>query len=88
MLSSHLFSLDPVAEDRLLKLPDKMADRELRKAASEGGAQIIDLKRTLCPELRCRFWNDGVLLYSDAGHLTPNGSRFALGLQDPISNLY
>ena len=88
LLSPHVFSLDPVAQESLIKPADEIADREVRKAASEGQAQVIDLGQNLCPASRCRFWNNGILLYSDSGHLTPAGARYALGAQDPISDVY
>jgi hypothetical protein len=88
LISSHVFSLDPVAMESLVKPADTTADAEVRLASFEEGAQIIDLARNLCPRARCDFWNGGVLLYADKQHLTPAGAEYALRGQDPISTLY
>jgi peptidoglycan/LPS O-acetylase OafA/YrhL len=88
LLSSQVFSLGPVDEASLLKPADTITDIEVRQAASEGGAQIIDLAQNLCPASRCRFWDNGVLLYADSGHLTLAGAEYALRGQDPISNVH
>lgn len=87
LLSSQILSLDAVDEQSLIKPADTITDGEVRQAASEGGAQIIDLARNLCPGARCRFFDNGVLLYADSSHLTPAGAEYALRGQDPISNL-
>ena len=87
LLSSQIFSLDAVDEESLIKPADTITDSEVRRAASEGGAQIIDLARNLCPASRCRFLNNGVLLYADSSHLTPAGAEYALRGQDPISQI-
>lgn len=87
LLSSRVVSLGPVDEESLIRPVDIITDREVRQAASEGGAQIIDLAQKLCPASRCRFWNNGVLLYSDSSHLTPAGAEYALRGQDPLSNI-
>jgi peptidoglycan/LPS O-acetylase OafA/YrhL len=84
LVSSRVSSLDAVAEDSLIKSADVLADREVREAASEGGAQILDLSRNLCSDSRCRFWDGGVLLYSDPSHLTAAGAEYALRGQAPI----
>ena len=88
LLSSRVFSLAPVNEASLLKPTDTITNIEVRQAASEGGAEIIDLAQNLCPASRCRFWDNGVLLYADSGHLTPAGAEYALRGQDPISHLH
>jgi peptidoglycan/LPS O-acetylase OafA/YrhL len=85
LLSPYPFSLNPVDERSLITRADAITDSEVRQAASEGGAQIIDLARNLCPGSSCSFWNNGVLLYSDSQHLTPAGAEYALQGQDPIS---
>jgi peptidoglycan/LPS O-acetylase OafA/YrhL len=87
LVSSQVFSLDAVDEASLITPADTITDREVRQAASEGGAQIIDLARNLCPDARCRFLDNGVLLYSDSSHLTPDGAAYALRGQDPISSI-
>jgi hypothetical protein len=88
LLSSQVFSLDPVDEASLISLADASTDSQVRQAALEGGARIIDLAKNLCPESRCRFWSNGVLLYADSSHLTDAGAEYALRGQDPISKLY
>lgn len=88
LLSSQVFSLGPVDEASLIKPADTITEIEIRQAASEGGAQIIDLARNLCPASRCRFWDNGVLLYADSGHLTTAGAEYALRGQDPIVNVH
>jgi SGNH domain (fused to AT3 domains) len=85
LLSSRAASLDPVAEDNVITPADTIADREVRQAAAEAGAEIVDLSRNLCAGSRCRFWDSGVLLYSDPSHLTAAGAEYALRGQDPIS---
>jgi hypothetical protein len=86
LLSSQVFSLDAVDEASLITPADTITDRDVRQAALEGGAQIIDLARNLCPEARCRFLDNGVLLYADSSHLTAAGAEYALRGQDPISS--
>ena len=88
LLSSQVLSLSPVDEASLIKPADTITAIKVRQAASEGGAQIIDLAQNLCPASRCRFWDDGVLLYADSGHLTRAGAEYALRGQDPISNVH
>ena len=88
LLSPQVFSLAPVEEASLIKPADTITDIEVRQAASESGVQIIDLAQNLCPASRCRFWDNGVLLYADSGHLTSAGAEYALRGQDPISNLH
>jgi peptidoglycan/LPS O-acetylase OafA/YrhL len=85
LLSARADSLDPVAEDDVITPADTIAQREVRQAAAEGGAEIVDLSRNLCAGSRCRFWDKGVLLYSDPSHLTAEGAEYALRGQDPIS---
>jgi hypothetical protein len=63
------------------------ADAEVRQAAQEGGALVMDLKRNLCPSSRCRFWDNGVLYYSDSSHLTLAGAEYALRGQDAVNLL-
>jgi len=87
LLSPQVFSFDAVDEASLVKPADRITDSEVRQAASEGGAQIIDLARNLCPESRCRFVDDGTLLYADSNHLTPAGAEYALRGQDPLSDI-
>jgi peptidoglycan/LPS O-acetylase OafA/YrhL len=87
LLSAQVLSLDAVDEASLITPADTITDREVRQAASEGGAQIIDLARNLCPAARCRFLDNGVLLYADSSHLTPAGAEYALRGQDPISSI-
>jgi peptidoglycan/LPS O-acetylase OafA/YrhL len=88
LLSSRVFSLGPVDAASLIKSADTITDIEVRQAASEGGAQMIDLTQNLCPASRCRFWDNGVLLYADTGHLTRAGAEYALRGLDPISNIH
>jgi peptidoglycan/LPS O-acetylase OafA/YrhL len=85
LLSSRASSLDPIPEDIVFTSTDTRAEREVRLAAAEGGAQIIDLSRKICADSRCRFWDNGVLLYSDTSHLTAAGAEYALREQDPIA---
>jgi peptidoglycan/LPS O-acetylase OafA/YrhL len=87
LVSSHLFSLDAVPEQSLVKPTDMAADAEVRQAAQEGGALVMDLKRNLCPSSRCRFWDNGVLYYSDSSHLTLAGAEYALRGQDAVNLL-
>jgi peptidoglycan/LPS O-acetylase OafA/YrhL len=87
LVSSHLFSLDAVPEQSLIKSTDMTADAEVRKAAQEGGAPVMDLRRNLCPASRCRFWDNGVLYYADPSHLTLAGAEYALRGQDSINLL-
>jgi peptidoglycan/LPS O-acetylase OafA/YrhL len=84
VLTSHVFSMQAVSEQALIKPPGRIADKAIRQAAVEGGADIIDLDRNLCPSGRCHFWDDGVLFYSDSSHLTAAGAEYALRGQDPI----
>jgi len=86
-VSSRLFSLDAVPEQSLIKLTDMMADSEVKKAAQEGGAAVMNLRRNLCPSSRCRFWDNGVLYYADPSHLTLAGAEYALRGQDLINLL-
>jgi peptidoglycan/LPS O-acetylase OafA/YrhL len=87
LLSPQVLSIeDSVDEASLIKPADIITDTEVRQAASEGGAQIINLAQNLCPGSRCRFWDNGVLLYSDSDHLTPAGAEIALRGQDLISS--
>jgi SGNH domain (fused to AT3 domains) len=86
LLSSQVFSLGPVDEASLVKPADIITDSLVRQAAREGGARIIDLAQGLCPESRCQFWRDGILLYADPNHLTRAGAEYALRGQDPIPN--
>ena len=84
LLSSQIFSLDAVdEEDFLIKPADTITDSEVRRAASEGDAHIIDLARNLCPASRCRFLDNGVLLYADASHLTPAAPNMRSGGRIP-----
>lgn len=87
LVSSHLFSLDAVPEQSLIKPADLIADAEVRQASQEGGASFMDLKRNLCPSSRCRFWDNGVLYYSDRSHLTLAGAEYALRGQDSLNLL-
>lgn len=87
LLFGQVYSLRAIPKQELMKPPDRAADREVRQAALEGDAQIIDLSRNLCPALRCSFWNNGTLLYADAQHLTPAGAEYALQGQDPLANM-
>jgi peptidoglycan/LPS O-acetylase OafA/YrhL len=86
MLSSHVFSLDSVPKDSLTTVPDNITDQEVRQAALDGGAQLIDLARNICPDANCRFWDKGALLYSDSNHLSAYGAMYALQGQEPISS--
>ncbi len=85
LLSPRAASLDPIPEESVFTPTDTAAEREVRLAAKEGGATVVDLSRNLCADSRCRFWDDGVLLYSDPSHLTAAGAEYALRAQDPIS---
>lgn len=87
LVCSHLFSLDAVPEQSLLKPADMTADGQVRLAAREGGAQVMDLRGNLCPLSRCRFWENGVLYYSDQSHLTLAGAEHALRGQDSLNLL-
>jgi peptidoglycan/LPS O-acetylase OafA/YrhL len=86
LLSSHIFSLDPVAEQTLIKPADKMADTVVKETAIRAGAEFVNLTENLCPELHCAFWNNGILFYSDTHHVTPAGAKHALGGVDPIAD--
>lgn len=86
VLSSHVLSLDSVPQQNLIKPADALADSEIRHAARQAGATILDLSRNLCPSGQCRFWNDGILFYSDSQHLTAAGAEYALRGQDPIAS--
>jgi peptidoglycan/LPS O-acetylase OafA/YrhL len=86
LLSSHIFSLDPVAEQTLIKPADKMTDAVVKMTAAEAGAEFVDLTENLCPESHCAFWHNGVLFYSDTHHVTPAGAEYALGGRDPIAD--
>lgn len=85
LLSSQKASLAPVAEESAISPVDVIADREVCEAATEGGAQLLDLSRNLCADSHCRFWDNGVLLYSDSSHLTAAGAEYALRGQDPFA---
>jgi peptidoglycan/LPS O-acetylase OafA/YrhL len=87
LLSPQVFSFGAVEESSLITPADRVTDFEVRQAASEGGAQIIDLARNLCPGSRCRFVDNGILLYADSNHLTPAGAEYALRGQDPLSEI-
>lgn len=87
VLSSQVFSLGPVDEASLISPADAITDRQVRQAASEGGAGIIDLAQNICPKSRCQFWSNGILLYADPGHLTHAGAEYALRGQDPIASV-
>ncbi len=88
LLSSRVLTTEPVPDQQLIKQADTITDGEVRQAASEGGARILDLRRNLCPESVCSFWNHGTLLYSDTQHLTPAGAEYALRGLDPILGLH
>jgi hypothetical protein len=87
LVSSHSFSLDAVSEQSLVRPEDLIADREVRQAAEQAGATVMDLNRNLCPSSLCRFWDNGVLYYSDSSHLTLAGAEYALRGQDPVNLL-
>ena len=87
LVSSHVFSLDAVPEQTLIKPAYLTADAEIKQAAQEGGAVVMDLKRNLCASSSCRFWDNGVLYYSDQSHLTLAGAEYALRGQDSINLL-
>jgi peptidoglycan/LPS O-acetylase OafA/YrhL len=78
LLSSRSMSLDPVLQNILIGPAYVRADKIVRQAAAESGAQILDLDRNLCKESHCRFWDSGVLLYADSHHLTNSGAEYAL----------
>ena len=86
MLSRHIFSLDPIPEDSLVKPADKIAEGFVRDSATEGGAEIVNLAQNLCPGSRCAFWDNGVLFYSDTHHITPAGAENALRGFNPIAD--
>jgi len=85
LVSSHVFTLEPVSEGQLITPADVKSNQVVRRAAAEGGAEIVDLAQNLCPASHCIFWNNGVLLYSDVQHITAAGAEFALGGQDPLA---
>jgi len=87
LLSSSSVSLDPVVQESLIKPADAATDKIVRRAAKEGGAQVLDLKRNLCPGSLCRFWSGGALFYADSQHLTTAGAEYALRGEGLLSNV-
>jgi hypothetical protein len=85
LLSSRAASVDPIAGDNVRTPADTIVERGVREAAAEAGAEVLDLSKNLCTDSHCRFWQNGILLYSDRSHLTAAGAEYALRGQDPIS---
>jgi len=84
LLSPRAASFSSMAEENVFTPADARVEREVREGAAEGGAEILDLPKSLCMDSPCRFFKDGVLLYADRSHLTAAGAEYALRGEDAI----